>query len=375
MQIQKQVQLAPYTTFGIGGPAEFFVSVQSIRELEEALYLAQSKDLPIFILGGGSNILVSDVGIRGLVIKIDSRGIEILEESSEVVKIKVAAGEPWDGVVKYVVDNGWWGIENLSHIPGNSGALAVQNVGAYGQEASQVVESVEVLDTRGILVSHKDSPCVTIGNSDCKFTYRSSIFNTTKKGKYVILSVTLKLSKNPKPNIKYGDVAKYFTEKKNDKPSLIDIRKAITEIRDRKFPYPENAVNGNSGSFFKAHTINEADYATLVKKVHDTFSGEAGETLQGMQSYLKVAQGVKVPYGYLIELCGFKGQSMGNVTVCQTHAGVLVNATGKALAKDVLEAFKTVRQTVYQKTGMTLLNEPELVGFVPEELAYYFQVE
>lgn len=369
MDIQTNVPLAGHTTFKVGGLADFFAIARSREELTELLEYAHRQRLPVFILGGGSNVVVSDNGLRGLTIKMELTGIELVREEDDAVELRVAAGERWDDLVSFAVAHGFWGIENLSHIPGSTGAVAVQNVGAYGQEASQVVGTVEAVPM--------DNPSSTVlfSRKDCRFSYRSSIFNSTSKNQFVITSITFRLSRTPIPNLRYGDVQKYFLDAGIPTPTIAQIREAIISIRDKKFPFPREAINGSAGSFFKAHTILEQDYARLIQKVAESFGAYASEKLIAIKDRLVVPQGVKVPYGYLIELCGLKGKQFGSVAVCNTHAGVLLNATGNATAVEVLETFRAVRMQVFEKTGVTLQNEPELVGFSAQELEYYFRLE
>ena len=191
--------LAPYTTLRIGGRARYFTEVANEEELRESLNFAKGNNLPVFILGGGSNVLFADVGFNGLVVRPLFKGLETSEVGPHYVQVRVGAGEVLDEVIAWTVENGWWGMENLSFIPGLSGALAIQNVGAYGQEASEVIESVEVFD----MVNGKSQ---MLNRDECGFTYRHSRFNTYDKGRFVILSVTLKLKKDGKPNLTYKDL-------------------------------------------------------------------------------------------------------------------------------------------------------------------------
>jgi UDP-N-acetylmuramate dehydrogenase len=234
---EENVPLGPMTTFKVGGVARFFVRVQNVEELSEALMFAKVRNLPVFVLGGGSNIVISDKGFDGLVITLGMVGNEVVYETDDEVLVRVGSGEAWDDVVWFASMKKFWGIENLSHIPGNVGAFVVQNVGAYGQEASQVVDIVEVYDRQTGEVS-------AISNSECKFDYRSSIFNRDHKGRYVVLSLTLKLSKKPKPNLSYLDLSE-FMKKFALEETLENIRHAVITIRDEKFPYPVGAKGGN----------------------------------------------------------------------------------------------------------------------------------
>lgn len=356
MKILNDIILAPYTTFKIGGPAEYFCVVKDQFDALTAYEFARNKSQQVFILGGGSNLLVSDRGFGGLVIKVENSGIEVIYENDKEVVLKVASGERWDGVVSFAVNNGWWGVENLSHIPGNCGAIAVQNVGAYGQEASKVIKSVTVFDrdTHQIL---------ELENSNCNFGYRSSIFNTSQKGKYIIFSITFVLLKSPRPVLSYRDLAKKFA---GLNPSLHEIRAAVTEIRDAKFPYPTEARLGNAGSFFKNPVMDETDLLKLKEVVASVFGAEKADLLEN--KIFREGGKIKVPAAFLMEICGLKDLRHGGAKINHNQPLVIVNEEGKATALDVLGLAKKVIGTVYEKCGVKLKLEPELVGFSPTEL-------
>ncbi len=351
MQIKENELLAPYTTFKIGGPARWFCVAKNQSDVLQAFEFAKEKGIKTFVLGGGSNILVSDEGFDGLVIKIVNKGMEILLQDRNQILIKVASGEVWDEVVKFVVENNWWGIENLSHIPGSTGAIAVQNVGAYGQEASRVIESVMAFDKETQNIEN-------FKNSGCGFGYRQSIFNSSRKEKYIIFNITFRLSKTGNPNLEYRDLKAKFDGKN---PSLGEIRRAIIEIRDKKFPFPVEAKNGNAGSFFKNPVLNPDGYRQLHAKVTAEFGKRASDGLDKWKFDDK--RQVKVPAAYLIELCGLKDMQSGGAAINKNQPLVIINQTGKATAQDVLNLADQVRQTVLTKTGIELRFEPELVGF------------
>ncbi len=351
MQIQENILLAPYTTFKIGGPARWFCVVENQFDALEAFEFARDKQLKTFVLGGGSNILVSDEGFNGLVIKVVNKGIEILTENSDQVLLKVASGEVWDEVVKFSVKNNWWGIENLSHIPGSSGAIAVQNVGAYGQEASKVIESVTVFNRE----THQ---ILNLAATDCGFGYRQSIFNTAERGKYIIFYITFKLSKKAQPDLSYRDLQIKF-EGKN--PRLDKIREAVIEIRDKKFPFPTEAKKGNAGSFFKNPILNNEEYDLLEHNVAINFEKEGLEKLKA--KVFKDGNSLKVPAAFLIDLCNLKNLQSGGAAINPNQPLVIINQSGTATAQDVLNLAKEVRQSVFNKTGIGLKFEPELIGF------------
>jgi UDP-N-acetylmuramate dehydrogenase len=348
LNIQEQYSLSNLTTFRIGGAADYFVSVSSLEELKEALKYAEEKSLPILIMGSGSNMLVSDAGFRGVVIDVNIKGVEFTE-NEQTVEVKAQAGEIWDEVVALAVFRELWGIENLSNIPGKVGGFPVQNVGAYGQEAALVIKSVEVYDLA-------DSEVKTFSNEDCGFEYRQSNFNTIWKNKFVILSVTMALSKQPKPNLSYVDLQKYFQN--NSNPSLAEIRQAIIEIRKNKFP--DLSELGCAGSFFKNLILTPGQYLELKETITKNFSPEVVARLEEIKYRFVQIKSIKIPAAFLIDICGLKGQQLGGAKLWEKQPLVIVN-TGTATATDVLGLYERVCKTVFEKTGMSLDHEPEFI--------------
>ena len=354
MQIQNNILLAPYTTFKIGGPAKFFCVVKDQFEALEACEFAQENNLQTFVLAGGSNILVSDKGFDGLVIKVESRGIEVLEDGDHLpgqVILRVASGESWDEVVSFSVKNNWWGLENLSHIPGSTGAIAVQNVGAYGQEAKNVIESVTVFNRETHEIQN-------LSNAECGFEYRKSIFNSTARGKYIIFYINFKLSKVPTPILTYRDLQNRFSDRN---PSQAEIRDAVIEIRDKKFPFPVEAKKGNAGSFFKNPILSESEYNDLKDVITRNISEDAAIILD--QKKFTENSNIKVPAAYLLEICGVKGLKTGGAAINPNQPLVIINETGSATSSDVLNLAEEVRKRVLNTTGIKLKFEPELIGF------------
>jgi UDP-N-acetylmuramate dehydrogenase len=367
LNIEENRLLKPLTTFKIGGPARFFVEISNPQELPEAFEFAEARNLPVLILGGGSNMLVNDRGFEGLVIHINNRGItqisgtgyRVAEEGrmNSNIRLSVASGEVWDDVVRYAAEEGFWGIENLSRIPGQTGAVAVQNVGAYGQEIKDVLVNVEVFD-------RKTKSFRTLSNEQCHFTYRKSIFNTTEKQRYVILSTSLGLSTEPNRNLGYPDVKKWF--ERNPEPSLKEIRQAIKEIRDEKFPFPAESIEGNAGSFFKNSVLTTEEYEQLENK----FKWNLPEHLERLKVIRARSEGaeIKIPSAFIFEACGLKGFRRGDVQLNPTQPVIVLNATGNATADEVLSLVREVRAIVEEKTGLHLYTEPELIGFTAEGL-------
>lgn len=322
MQILHNISLKPYNTFGIDAIAKHFVSVSNIDDLKTILTL---KDYPNkLILGGGSNMLLTknqDV----LVTHINLKGISIVSEDDDYVIIKANAGENWHEFVLWCLKNDFGGIENMSLIPGNVGTAPIQNIGAYGVELKDSFVSCEALS----LESHN----IKLFNKEaCNFGYRNSIFKQEKKGKFIITSVTFKLTKRKhKLNINYGSIASELENEGIKNPTIQDISKAVISIRESKLPNPKEI--GNSGSFFKNPVISKVQYEALVKNFNDVPSYPVSDTE------------VKVPAGWLIEKAGFKGKRFGNYGVHKKQALVLVNY-GNAKGEDILNLSKLIQKTI-----------------------------
>ncbi len=358
--IQADVPLKPYTTFKIGGPARYFASASTEEEFRAALDFARRERLPIFVLGGGSNIVVSDRGFSGLVVHPSRQGIEPEDAGTSERILRIQAGEVWDDVVRLAVKEGLWGIENLSHIPGQAGAALVQNIGAYGRQVADTLESAEVMSLR-------DGRVRALTAVECGFAYRRSIFNSTAKNEFIILSLALRLRKDGQPDLRYPDLQAHFAARGPAMPSLGEIREAIIGIRDRKFPFPREEKGGNAGSFFKNLLLGEEEFAALERKVQRNFGPRELDRLNEIRRRSSPAP-IKVPAAFLIEICGLKGCRGGGAEVNQTQPLVLLNQGG-ATADDVLALAGHVRRTVRERTGATLALEPELVGFTREEIA------
>jgi UDP-N-acetylmuramate dehydrogenase len=365
LQIQHDTQLKSLTTFKIGGPAHSFVTVETAVELDLGLYHAEQNGLEVLILGGGSNMLVSDRGYPGIVIQVCNRGIEIEREEADRVWLRVAAGEIWDNVVQYTVDHGLWGIENLSRIPGRSGAFVVQNVGAYGAEAREVTRSVDVYD-------RKQRTRRTLTNDDCRFSYRKSIFNTTEKERFVVLSTEIELSRTPNRRLTYPDVTKWFeaSSAAGQEPTQHEIREAIKSIRDRKFPFPAESVEGNAGSFFKNSIVDDEQYE-IVERYFKKNLPDRVDQLRVIRHKFPTDEGIKIPTAFVFDACGLKGFRIGNVMLNPAQPVVLLNETGHASATEVLNLVDEVRKKIKDKTSLHIYTEPELIGFTEDELRSY----
>ncbi|HZT69666.1 MAG TPA: UDP-N-acetylmuramate dehydrogenase [Terriglobia bacterium] len=362
-EIIRDVPLKPFTTFKVGGPAKFFAGAATAEEFLEALKFARDERLPVFVLGGGSNILVSDDGFPGLVIHPVQRGISVADAESDRVVLRIEAGEVWDEAVRYAVEQSFWGIENLSHIPGQAGAAIVQNIGAYGQQISDVFMSATVMDM-------PTGEVLKLDPTACGFGYRKSIFNTTARNKYIILQLELKLARHGKPDLRYPDVRAYFSERGIESPSIKEVREAVIRIRDRKFPFPREEKGGNAGSFFKNLILNEAEFDVLRANLRRNFSNQVCTRLEEIRLRSESRDAIKVPTAFLIEICELKGHREGRARVNENQPLVLLN-DGGATASDVLKLAGFVRRTVRARTGMTISLEPELVGFQQDEIERY----
>ncbi|MGH9351042.1 MAG: UDP-N-acetylmuramate dehydrogenase [Terriglobia bacterium] len=359
LEIRENVPLKPFTTFKIGGPARYFAQITRGDQVQPAIEFSASHRLPIFVLGGGSNLLVSDAGIEALVLHPASDGVAVRAERNGSVSIRAEAGEPWDRVVAHAVERNWGGIENLSHIPGQAGAAVVQNIGAYGQQLGDVFERAEVAEL-------SSGNVLTLEAKECGLGYRRSIFNTAHKGHFLILNLTLRLSLIAQPRLTYPDVKAWFDERNVTAPTLAQVRAAIIFIRDQKFPFPRTEKDGNAGSFFKNATLGAEEYEALEQRVQDHFGPAGSSRLRELRN--RFPGSPRIPTAFLMEICGLKGFRMGGAKVSETQPLVLLNQGG-ATAHDVLMLARHVRQTLYRKTGIKVDIEPELAGFKPEDLA------
>jgi UDP-N-acetylmuramate dehydrogenase len=326
---------------GLGGSAAHLVEVTNRMEVLEALSWAQQRQLPVIMIGGGSNIVWRDSGFPGLVLVNKILGYEAFEEDETNVYLTLGSGEPWDGVVQRSVEAGLTGIEALSLIPGTTGATPVQNVGAYGQEISQTLTTVEAFD-----VQARDF--VTLSGSDCGFAYRTSRFKTTDRGRFYITSITLHLTKGQLMPPFYSSLQRYFEEHGiNDYPPAV-VRQAVINIRNSKLPDP--AVVRNNGSFFANPVISDSDFSYLVDKFGQLPHWAAGEAK------------VKLSAAWLIEQAGFKNhfdEATGMAT-WPAQSLVLVNRSAKSTA-DLLAFKQKIVDAVQAKFNITLQQEPELL--------------
>jgi UDP-N-acetylmuramate dehydrogenase len=347
MLIQENVILALLTTMGVGGPARFFVDASSTEEVREAIAYAKSRNLPLFILGGGSNLVVSDAGWPGLVLKMSLLGINH-RHGHGTAYFDVGAGEDWDSFVAATVQHNCAGIECLSGIPGSVGGTPVQNVGAYGQEVADTIDSVVALD----IESGEEEE---FEKSDCGFGYRSSIFNTSARGRYVILRVTYALVHDGKPRLAYADLQKHFAGRAE--PTLAEVREAVRQIRASKgmLLTPGDPDARSAGSFFKNPVLTENEFESLKRK--------ASERGLEIPNYPALAARRKVSAAWLVEQSGFsKGFGNGHVGISRKHALAIVNRGG-ATSAEVIQLKNEIQARVQQQWEIQLQPEPVLLGF------------
>ncbi len=331
MKIQQNVNLKPYNTFGVSVLAKQFVEVQTHKELKKII--AHNKD--IFILNGGSNMLLTK-DIDKLVVKLNITGKQVVKETNEHVFIKVHTSENWHNFVLWCVDKNYGGIENLSLIPGNVGASPIQNIGAYGVEVKDVITTVNCLNIEKLTKK-------VFKTDACNFGYRNSIFKNEVKGKYIITSVVFKLTKqNHTINSDYGAIKLQLEAKKIKKPSIKDISNIVIAIRNEKLPNPKEL--GNSGSFFKNPIVSKAAFKKIQK------------TNKEIPFYEIDSNNYKIPAGWLIEQCGFKGKKIGNAGVYEKQALILVNH-GNATGKEILNLAENIQTEVSNKFGINLETE------------------
>jgi len=333
MNIQQNISLRPYNTFGIDATAAFFTELTDINMLEELTAIEKEKH----ILGGGSNVLLTK-SVAGLVVLNKLKGITLLKEDSEHIWLKVSAGEVWHNLVLYVIDKGWGGIENLALIPGTVGASPMQNIGAYGVEAKETIESVTFWNW-------EEKRFITYNDRECAFGYRDSVFKHTLKGKVFITSVVYKLDKQPKYNVSYGAIEQELEKMGVHELSVKAIANAVINIRTSKLPDPRQI--GNAGSFFKNPTIPAAHYELLLTNYPNIPHYPAADGL------------VKVPAGWLIEQCGWKGYRRGDTGVHAKQALVLVNYAN-AKGDEVWELSSEIVASVKERFGIELEREVQV---------------
>jgi len=348
MEFAENVPLAPFTTLRIGGPARWFGEAASETDVAEAVAFARDRRLPLFVLGGGSNLLVSDEGFPGMVLRVGLRGIGVVGQDNPTGKniVSAGAGEPWDAFVALTVEQKHAGLECLSGIPGLVGATPAQNVGAYGQEVSQSIHRVRAYDRRTLAY-------VSLGNAECGFDYRHSVFNSTERDRYIVSRVEYALTPEGAPAVVYGDLKNHF---EHVEPTLSDVRLAVLEIRARKgmVIVPGDRDSLSAGSFFKNPVAASAALPRIAAAL------QLPE--EQIPHYPAGNQQVKLQAAWLIEKAGFrKGYTLGPVAISSRHTLAIVN-TGEARARDVIALRDQIVDAVNRRFGIRLEQEPIWLG-------------
>ena len=337
--VNTDVDLSSYNTLGISARARYFASISSENELKTILRHPKTDGLKIIVLGGGSNVLFVE-DFDGLVLHIEIEDRKVIKENDDNVLLKIGAGENWHETVRYCVEKGWGGIENLSLIPGTVGAAPIQNIGAYGVELEEVFEWLNAIDIEGREVRRYKK-------EDCGFGYRDSIFKGELKDVVIVTHVVLKLSKNPILNTSYGAIQSELESRDIAHPTIRDISDIVIDIRNNKLPNPDSL--GNAGSFFK-NPIVEHEVYQEIKKEYPSAPG-----------YPIDENKIKVPAGWLIEEAGWKGKVVGNAGTYKQQALVIVNHGG-ATGREILSLAHNIKKSVKEKFGIALVPEVNIIG-------------
>lgn len=337
MRFNKNFSLLNYNTFGLDVQSKFFYEFDSEEDLKKILCESAVRTNKLLVVGQGSNLLFLS-NFDGVVLHSAMNDIRVLEQNGDDVLVEADAGVLWDDLVDYSVQNNWWGIENLSLIPGETGAAAIQNIGAYGAEIKDVVQKVKTIEIESCNEKVFDV-------SECGYGYRQSVFKNDLKGRFIVTSVVIKLSAKPLLNLNYQHLEQEVLKK--GVLNLQNIRNTIIEIRESKLPDPK--VLGNAGSFFMNPVVSRVKYESLEQNYPQ------------MPHYKVSAIEEKIPAGWLIEQCGWKGKSIGNVGVHEKQALVLVNLGG-AKGKDVQELAEKIQESVAVKFGITLIPEVNYIS-------------
>ncbi len=340
--MEENIPLGPLTTLKVGGAARYLVRITSKEDLLAAVDFAHDEELPIFVLGGGSNVLVGDGGFKGVVLQMAMSSPAAFEESNGIVTCRVAAGVDWDGFVLEVCGRGLAGMECLAGIPGLVGGTPVQNVGAYGQEVAETIVAVRALDMEAMSF-------VSLSAAECGFGYRKSIFNTTARGRYVVTRVTFRFNVARRIELKYAELREHFAGKA---PTPMEVYDAVREIRHRKGMLLVESEEDcrSAGSFFKNPVVTEALFAGMAKEFGEVPHWPAG---QGK---------VKLAAAWLVEKAGFyKGFAMGQAGISSRHTLAVVNRGG-ATAGEIMALRDEIRRVVEERFGVRLEQEPVELG-------------
>ena len=337
MNIQHNYPLLAHNTFGMDVEASVFVEYESVTELKEILLHQLCPEGKWLHIGGGSNLLFTG-DFDGMILHSAIKGFEVVSENEDEVLVRAGAGEVWDDFVAYTVEKGWYGAENLSLIPGEVGASAVQNIGAYGVEAKDLIVKVDTLEVE----TGKER---VFGNEECGYAYRESVFKHALKGKYIVTHVTYRLSKHPSYRLDYGNVRAEL-EKRGCELTLENVRQTIIDIRESKLPDPK--VQGNAGSFFMNPIVPRPLFEELQGKY------------PSMPFYEVDAERVKIPAAWMIDQCGWKGKQLGHAGVHNKQALVLVNCGG-ATGQEIIALSEEIQRSVLDKFGVRISPEVNFI--------------
>ena len=349
IRIQEAVSLAPYTTFRIGGPARYFCEITTESALIEAIEFGRQHNLPTFVLGGGSNLLVSDSGFNGLVLHIAIDAPVQSVPNGKYRDYTVTAGSDWNAFVLQVCEQGISGVECLAGIPGSVGGTPVQNVGAYGQEVADTIVNVRAFDT-------ESGAFVDLGRDQCGFSYRRSIFNSTQRNRYIVTAVTFRFDPNAEPQLTYADLVRYFA---GQSPAPIEVYHAVRAIRHRKGMLIVEGEDDcrSAGSFFKNPIVSE----NVLVEIASTLS-----ISQSAVPHWSAGSGlIKLPAAWLLEQAGFpKGFALGNAGISSRHTLAIINR-GNSSSADIVNLRDAIRQTVRSRFHIELEQEPVELGVSP----------
>ncbi len=352
--IQEDVSLAAQTTLGLGGPAKFFISCETEEDIRFGLAFAERRRLPLFVLGGGSNVIIADSGFDGVVLRVVLRGWEVWDDGENEL-VTTAAGERWDDLVAFCVRRGLGGLECLSGIPGTAGATPIQNVGAYGQDVAGTIHQVRV-------IHRPTGATLTFAGSDCGFGYRSSRFKTLDAGTYIVTGVSFRLRKNAPPQIRYAELERLLLREglPADVPrgaaALQRVRDAVLSLRRDKGMVldPADPDTRSVGSFFMNPVVSHSTFAAIVERQR-----AAGQSTE-VPSF-SAGGGTKIPAAWLVEQAGFvRGMVRGGVGISEKHALALVNRTGTAA--ELLAFAREIQNGVFHMFGVLLEMEPAVIG-------------
>lgn len=352
--LQENVPLGPKTTIGLGGDARWFFTAENVDDLARAHEWARERGIDVLLLGGGSNMVISDRGFPGLVVALQLRGVDVIS-SNDVVRVRVAAGESWDDFVRLAVENGWAGIECLSGIPGSVGATPIQNVGAYGQEVSETITQVEAWDRH-------EKKLTTFSAGECEFAYRMSRFKGRDNGRYVVLAVTFELRPGGAPSLRYPELQRKVTEAAGESsPALQLVRDVVIAIRKGKGMVvdPNDPDSRSAGSFFMNPIVDEETAARVRARA---LGDGVIESESDMPAFPAGEGQVKLSAAWLIERSGFrKGETHGGVGISGKHTLALVNRGGSA--SELFALVQKIQSRVREQFGVEIHPEPNLIGF------------